>query len=135
MFDIPLHKLLVHFPVAFATFAFVYDAWAIYGRRPHLHATGYSLGFWATLGALAAVVSGLQIANLGQIAKGVITGHALFGISAGIVLAAFGLWRYSARARGSNSEEEYNLLWLVIEGIAALLILATAVTGHRLALI
>ena len=82
--------------------------------------------------ALTAVVTGLQIAGLGGISKGAITGHALYGISAAIVLVAFALWRYSVRARQSGPEEGYSMLWLIVQGLAAALIMATALTGHRL---
>ncbi len=97
-----------------------------------LHDVGYGLSLWAGVSALAAVATGLQIAGLGQIGKGAITGHALFGLSGTIVLAAFALWRYSARARQEGPDESYSPWWLVLQGLAVLLIVATAVTGHRL---
>src|SRR5678815_1882852 len=43
MFGIPIHKLIIHFPVALTMMALVYDAWAIYGKKPELHRTGYGL--------------------------------------------------------------------------------------------
>jgi uncharacterized membrane protein len=131
MFDIPLHKLVVHFPIALTVFAFAYDCWAISSKRPELHDTGYGISLWATVSAMLAVVTGLQIASLGEIGKDAITGHALYGISAAIVMAAFGLWRYSARAR-QEGPEKYPTLWVFIQGLAVLLVIAAALTGHRL---
>jgi uncharacterized membrane protein len=134
MFDIPLHVLFNHFPIVLASVAFVYDTWAVYARRPDLHDVGYELSVWAAISALAAVVTGLQIAGLGQIGKGAIAGHALFGVACAIVLTAFGLWRYSARARQEGPDENYLLLWLVLQGLAVLLTVAAAITGHHLIL-
>ena len=54
MFDVPIHKLIVHFPVALMIIAAIYDAWAVYTRRPELHRLAYGLILWAAVGALAA---------------------------------------------------------------------------------
>ena len=131
--EIPLHSLINHFPIALAVFALLYDGWAVYSRRPEMHDTGYGLSLWAGVLALVSVVTGLQIAGLGGISKGAITGHALYGIATSIVLAAFGLWRYSVRAvQTTVKEEEYSMLWLAVQALAALLVLAAAMTGHGL---
>ena len=132
MFDVPLHPFLVHFPIALGLFAFLYDLWAVYSRRPQLHSTGYSLSLWAAVFGLAAAGTGLQLSRLGDIGKGAITGHALFGISAAVVLAAIALIRYSAKARLADTEGSYSTVWLLAQGIAAVLVIATALTGHRL---
>ncbi len=132
MFEFPLHRFIVHFPIALALFAFVYDGWAVYSKRNEMHNTGYGLSLWAAVLALVAVVTGLQIASLSQIGKGAITGHALFGITTAIVLAASGVLRYSARARMTGEVEDFSIVWLLVQGLAALLVLVTAVTGHQL---
>lgn len=127
-----MHRYIIHFPIALAVFALVYDAWAVSTRRSQLHQAGYGLSLWAALSAMLAVVTGLQIAGLGEISKGAITGHALFGISASITLAGFGLWRYSAKARQEGEEESYTTVWLIVQGLAALLVLGAAYTGQNL---
>ena len=132
MFDVPLHPLLVHFPIALGIFAFLYDFWAAYAKRPELHRTGYSLSLWAATFACLAAGTGLQLSRLGDIGKGAITGHALFGLSSTIVLAAIALIRYSAKAKQTDSEGIYSVIWLVVQGIAAILVMLTAVTGQRL---
>jgi uncharacterized membrane protein len=132
MFDVPLHNLINHFPIALAVFAFLYDAWAVYAKRPELHEIGYGLSFWAGLLAIAAVITGLQIASLGQIGKSAVTGHALFGITTAIVLTAIALLRYSGKARQGDEPERYTMLWLVVQLFGALLVMATTLTGHRL---
>jgi uncharacterized membrane protein len=132
MFEFPLHRFIVHFPIALALFAFVYDGWAVYARRDDMHDVGYGLSLWAGFFALVAVVTGLQIASLSDIGKSAVTGHALFGITAAIVLAAFAVIRYSGRARRTSDYEAYSMVWLVVEALAALLVLVTALLGHQL---
>jgi uncharacterized membrane protein len=129
IFDVPIHKLIVHFPTALMIIAAVYDSWALYTRRPELHRTGYGLILWAAVGALAAVGTGLQLAEMLHIDKGAVTGHAGFGITSAIVISALAGLRYSAQAQ---EQKDYKLGWLVLEIGAAALIIATALTGHRL---
>ena len=129
IFDVPIHKLIVHFPIALMIIAAVYDSWALYTRRPELHRTGYGLILWAAVGALAAVGTGLQLAEMLHVDKGAVTGHAGFGITSAIVISALAGLRYSAQAQ---EQKNYKLGWLVLEIGAAVLIVATALTGHRL---
>src|SRR5215470_19094221 len=129
MFNVPIHKLIVHFPIALMIIAAVYDCWALYTRRPELHRTSFGLTLWAAVFALAAVGSGLQLAEMIHLDKGAVTGHAGFGITSAIVIAALAGLRYSAQAQ---EQKDYKIGWLVVEIAAAALICATAVTGHRL---
>ena len=129
MFDVPLHKLIVHFPVALTLVAAMYDSWAIYSKRPTLHDSSYGLTLWAAIGALTAVVTGLQLAQMIRIDKAAVTGHAGFGIASTLVITAVGGLRYAARAR---EVEGYRIGWLVLEWGAAALVAATAVMGHKL---
>jgi uncharacterized membrane protein len=129
MFDVPIHKLIVHFPIALMIIATVYDSWALYTKRPELHRTAYGLILWAAVGALAAVGTGLQLAEMIHIDKGAVTGHAGFGITSAIVVSVLAGLRYSAQAQ---EQKDYKLGWLVLEIGAAALVIATALTGHRL---
>ena len=129
MFDVPLHKLVVHLPIALTIVATLYDSWAIYAKRPTMHETSYGLTLWAAAGALAAVVTGLQLAQMIRIDRAAVTGHAGFGIVSAIVITAIGVVRYSARQR---EKKGYPITWLVLEWAAAALICATAIMGHRL---
>ena len=128
MFGIPIHKLIIHFPIALTIMALLYDSWALYSRRTELHTVGYGLSLWAALCALIAVVTGLQLAGVTRVSAGVVTGHAGFGIASAVVITALGIARYSAVAREQN---EYRLGWLMLEAGAAVLIAATAITGHQ----
>src|SRR6516165_1908311 len=128
LFDIPIHKLIIHFPIALTIIAVIYDSWALYARKPELHRTGYGLTLWAAVGALAAAGTGLQLAEMVRIDKAAVTGHAGFGITATILLTAIAGLRYSAHAQ---EQKEYRIWWLITQAAAAALIVATAVTGHR----
>src|SRR6266705_815529 len=102
LFDIPTHKLIIHFPIALTIIAVIYDSWALYARRPELHRTSYGLTLWAAVGSLAAAVTGLQLAEIVRIDKAAVTGHAGFGVAATIVIAARAGVRYSAHAEALN---------------------------------
>ncbi len=129
MFDVPIHKLIVHFPIALMIIAAVYDSWGLYAKKPDLHRAAYGLTLWAAVGALAAAGTGLQLAELIRADKATVTGHAGFAISSTIVIAALAGIRYSAQAR---EDTKYRIWWLIVEIGATVLIAATAVTGHRI---
>jgi uncharacterized membrane protein len=129
VFGIPLHSLLIHFPVALIIIVVIYDSWAVYSKRPHLHDTTHGLTLWAAVAAIASVVSGLELANNTGLPRGIVTGHAGYGVAAAIVVTALGILRYSARAR---EQKGYQTVWLILGWIAAVLVAVTAVQGHRL---
>ena len=81
MFDVPIHKLIVHFPIALTIIAVIYDSWGLYAKKRELHHVAYGLTLWAAAGALAAVGTGLQLAEMVHLDKGAVTGHAGFGIA------------------------------------------------------
>jgi len=129
VFDIPIHKLIIQFPIALTIIAAIYDSWALYARKPELHRTGYGLTLWAAVGALGAAGTGLQLAEMVRIDKAAVTGHAGFGITATILLAALAGMRYSAQAQ---EQKGYKIWWVLVASRAAALIVATALTGHKL---
>jgi uncharacterized membrane protein len=134
MLDVPIHKLLIHFPIALTLMALIYDSWALYAKKPELHRIGYSLTLWAAIGGLAAVGTGLQLAEMVHLDKGAVTGHAGFGLGATLFLVGQAGLRYSAHARAEaeNDDKKYQIGWLVLAVGAAALVIAAALTGHRL---
>jgi uncharacterized membrane protein len=128
MFGVPIHKLIVHFPIALTILAAIYDSWALYANKSELHRATYGFTLWAAVGALAAVGTGLQLAQLLRINKGAVTGHAGFAIASTIVIAGLAGLRYSAEAQ---ERKGYRIGWLALSIAAAALMLATAITGHR----
>jgi len=64
-----------------------------------------------------------------RIDKAAVTGHAGFAIGTTILLTALAGLRYSAHAQ---ERKEFQTWWLLVEVAAVGLVVATAVTGHRL---
>src|SRR5712671_2602979 len=98
MFDVPLHFLIVHFPIALTVMAAVLDVRAFLGKRPEQHRTGYALILWAAAGAAMAMLTGLQLLGDRRQNSGA-TFHAASGLISGLVLIAVSMIRYSAEAR------------------------------------
>src|SRR5712691_4047543 len=116
LLGIPIHKLIIHFPIALTIIALIYDSWAVYARKPELHRTGYGLSLWAAVGALAAAGTGLQLAEMVRLDKAAVTGHAGFAITATVILAGLAGVRYSAHAQ---EQKGYRIWWLLLEAAAA----------------
>ena len=133
MFGVPLHLLLVHFPIAFALLAVTYDLRAHFGHAPELHETGYRLTGWASVAAACAVLSGLQMGK-GRLESSESIAHvgsALLGV---LCLVALMVLRYSAKARQEEGQDSYSMTWLFLGLLAGLAIAMAAITGHRFAL-
>jgi len=133
MFDVPLHFLIVHFPIALTVMAAVLDVRAFVGKRPEQHRTGYALILWAAAGAALAMLTGLQLLGDRRQSSGA-TFHAASGLITGLVLIAVSMIRYSAEAREHETAKAKLEPWLVLEVFAALAVIVTALTGHRMVL-
>lgn len=129
MFGVPIHILIIHFPIALTVVAVIYDSWGVYSKQPRMHEVSYGLTLWAAVSALAAVVTGLELAGNIRIPRAVVTGHAGFGIASAIVITALGILRYSASAR---DQKDYRLVWLVLEWGATVLVLGALVTAEKM---
>jgi len=133
MLNIPIHFLLVHFPIALTVLAAGLDARAHFGKRPELHRTGYALILWAAAGAALAMLTGLQLLGDRRQTSGA-TFHAASGLITGLVLIAVSMIRYSAEARSQETTKSSLEPWLLLELFAALAVIVTALTGHSLVL-
>ena len=133
MFDIPLHFLFVHFPIALTVVASVLDVRAFLGERPQQHRTGYTLILWAAAGAAVAMLTGLQLLGDRRQSSGA-TFHAALGLVTGLTLIAVSMIRYSAEAREHEKPKSKLEPWLILEVFAAVAVIVTALTGHRMAL-
>ena len=133
MFGVPLHSLVIHFPIALGVFAFVYDAWAVYSKDTRLHLVGSSLLKLSAASALAALGSGVSLAGMSGLgSRSTVTGHAGLALTASVVLAGLAFARYSAEARASDRAGAFRPAWLAVEGAGAILVTATAILGHRI---
>jgi uncharacterized membrane protein len=133
MFGIPIHFFFTHFPIALTVLAAIYDLRAHFGKRPELHRMGFALSLWAAAGAAMAMLTGLQLlGDRSQVSRATL--HAALGLISGLVLIALAMIRYSAEARKGESSESGVELWFVLELLAVVAVVVTAVTGHRLVL-
>ena len=133
MFDIPLHFLSVHFPISLTVMAAVLDARAFLRKRPEQQRTANVLILWAAAGAALAMLTGLQLLGDRRQSSGA-TFHAASGLITGLVLIAVAMIRYSAEARDHETTKSTLEPWLVLEVFAALAVIVTALTGHRMVL-
>jgi len=134
MTSIPIHFLIVHFPIALTVMAAALDVRAHLRKRLELHRTGYALIFWAAAGAALAMLTGLQLLGDRRHASGA-TFHAAFGLIAGLTLIVVAMVRYSAETRSSEPAAKSKVEpWLVLEVIAAVAVIVAAITGHMLVL-
>jgi|GEM_PF-1453158 len=133
MFEVPLHFLIVHFPIALTVMAAVLDVRAFVAKRPEQHRMANVLVRWAAAGAALAMLTGLQLLGDRRQSSGA-TFHAASGLITGLVLIAVSMIRYSAEAREHESTRSTLEPWLVLEVFAALAVVVTALTGHRMVL-
>jgi uncharacterized membrane protein len=123
MFGIPLHVLLVHFPIVFMVAAVFCD---LRGT----HNSGYRLTLWSSAGVVVAILTGLLLTGGSMSA---VTTHAGAGIVGGVVTLVFGMLRYSHRVRQGDTNV-FISGWFAVELLALLGIVVAAITGHRVAL-
>jgi uncharacterized membrane protein len=120
MFGIPIHFLVVHFPL-------VLIIAALYCDLDRNHEGGYRCTLWAAAGASLGILTGL-LQTGGQFSQLVV--HAAAGIMGGMMTVILAMMRYSRRARGEDTGS-YPQALLVVEVFAVLLIVVAAITGHR----
>jgi len=126
MFGIPLHLLAVHFPIALAVLALIYDARGS-------HTTGYSLTLWAAAGSAVSGATGLLLASERGATKSAIA-HAGLGLIGTIIFIALAMLRYSAEARRGEEQTTFPKVWLLLEVLATVAVVLAGVTGHRMTL-
>ena len=121
MYGVPYHFLAVHFPLVLVLLALFYD---LKGS----HDLGYRLTLGAAAAALIAVATGLMLAG-GQLSR--MTVHAGSALTGSFLILVLAMLRYSRKAREDEPVVTPPTVWLALEVAAALLIVASALTGHR----
>jgi len=121
MLGIPYHFLAVHFPLVLVLLALFYD-------YKGDHDLGYRLTLGAAAAALISVATGLMLAG-GQFSR--MTVHAGSALTGSFLIVVLAMLRYSRKAREDESLGAYPTVWMVMEVAAAILIVASAFTGHR----
>ena len=133
MFGIPLHTLIVHFPIVLAIVAFVYDAYGCYSGNAKLHRIGSNLTKYASFSAAIATLTGFELAGVSGLGSNSnVTAHAGAGILTTIVLVALSVIRYSSEIRNEEPHPIYPLHFLIIGAFAMLLVVITALAGHSI---
>ncbi|HEX4997935.1 MAG TPA: DUF2231 domain-containing protein [Terriglobia bacterium] len=132
-FGIPVHFLLVHFPIGLALTAAFVDCRGRLSRTADRYDTGYRLTMGAAAGAALAAVTGMQLLG-GRTGNPSAAMHAAAGLIVTVSLVVLAAIRYSARARQTDMDEPLPILWLALELFAAAAVIAAAITGHRFAL-
>jgi uncharacterized membrane protein len=118
VFGVPLHFVIIHFPVVFLAAVLFCD---LRGD----HDAGYRFTIWGAATAALSVLTGLLQVG-GQISE--VPVHAGAGITGTFVLLILAMLKYSRRARG---EEGFLKAWLLVEILAMLGIAVAVITGHR----
>ena len=133
MFGVQLHTLVTHFPIALTVAAFAYDASAFYYRNPGRYGIGSGLIRFAAVTAVLSAGTGFSLAGVSGLGSGgSVTGHAGFGALTAIILVALVFVRYSAEERLGAAEGSFSGLLLAVEGLAVILVAATAIIGHSM---
>ena len=121
MYGVPYHFLAVHFPLVLILLALFYD---FRGS----HELGYKMTLGAAAAALISVATGLMLAG-GQFSR--MTVHAGSAISGSFLILVLAMLRYSRKAREDEPLTTLPTVWMALEVAAALLIVASAFSGHR----
>lgn len=126
----PLHPMVVHFPLALLAFGFCLDVAGRVARRPW-HRPGYALLLAGTAGAMAAVITGnLAAADLrGSVHAEAIQQHEDYATLALLLYLAAALGRLPGFLRG---EAVLAPAWLVAGAVALGLLWAAGLQGGAL---
>ena len=134
MFGVPLHFLVVHFPIALAVLSAVCDAYGYFGNAPSWHETSYRLTGWAAVAASFAVLTGLQMGG-GRFETSESIAHVATALVGTLSLISLAGVCYAVRARQEKeATERIPLTWLLLSLFAGIVIAMAALTGHRFAL-
>jgi uncharacterized membrane protein len=127
-----IHPIVVHFVIAMAVIAFVYDLVGVLARRPAL----FEVSFWnllfATGAIFVAIIFGQVEAGLANPyggARTILDIHTTIGWSLAGVLSLLTGWRYVLRSRDPQS---LPLPFLGAGALASALIAVQVVLGDRL---
>jgi uncharacterized membrane protein len=127
-----IHPIVVHFVIAMAVIAVVFDLIGVLGRRPHL----FEVGFWnllfATLAIFVAIIFGQIEAGLANPYGGsreILNLHTTLGWTLAGVLSVLTGWRYVIRSR---DPERLPLAFLAAGGVLSVLVAVQVSLGNQL---
>lgn len=127
-----IHPIVVHFVIAMAIVAVIFDLIGVLTRRSNL----YEVSFWnllvATLAIFVAIIFGQVEAGLADpygASRSILNWHSTIGWSLAGVLSLLTGWRYVLRSRDATSLPG---AWLAASGLLALLITVQVTLGNQL---
>ncbi len=127
-----IHPIVVHFVIAMAVVAVLFDLIGVLGRRPQL----FEVGFWnllfATLAIFVAIIFGQVEAGLANpygASREILNLHTTLGWSLAGVLAVLTGWRYVIR---SKDPERLPLSFLAAGGVLCILVGIQVTLGNQL---
>ena len=127
----PLHPIVVHFPMALLAFGFCLDAAGLVARRPW-HRLGYLLLLAGTAGAMAAVITGnIAAADFrASMHAAAIQQHEDYATLSLLLYLASALGRLPAVLRGGDAG--LSPVWLAVGAVALGLLFAAGLQGGAL---
>jgi uncharacterized membrane protein len=127
-----IHPIVVHFVIAMAIGAVIFDLIGVVARRPNL----FEVGFWnllvATAAIFVAIIFGQVEAGLAEpygASRSILNWHSTLGWSLAGVLAVLTGWRYVLRGRDPRI---LPLPFLAAGGVLALLVVVQVSLGNQL---
>jgi len=127
-----IHPIVVHFVIAMAVIAVVFDLIGVLGRRPQL----FEVSFWnllfATVAIFVAIIFGQVEAGLANPYGGsreILNLHTTLGWSLAGVLAVLTGWRYVIRSR---DPQRLPLAFLAAGGVLSVLVAVQVTLGNQL---
>jgi uncharacterized membrane protein len=127
-----IHPIVVHFVIAMAVIAVVFDLIGVLARRPNL----FEVSFWnllfATLAIFVAIIFGQVEAGLANpygASREILNLHSTLGWSLAGVLSVLTAWRYVIRSKDPQS---LPLAFLAAGGLLSLLVVVQVSLGNQL---
>jgi len=127
-----IHPIVVHFVIAMAVIAVVFDLIGVLGRRPQL----FEVSFWnllfATVAIFVAIIFGQVEAGLANPYGGsreILNLHTTLGWALAGVLAVLTGWRYVIRSR---DPQRLPLAFLAAGGVLSVLVAVQVTLGNQL---
>ncbi len=127
-----IHPIVVHFVIAMAIGAVIFDLIGVVARRPNL----FEVSFWnllvATAAIFVAIIFGQVEAGLAEpygASRSILNWHSTLGWSLAGVLALLTGWRYVLRGRDPRI---LPLPFLAAGGVLALLVVVQVTLGNQL---
>ncbi|MBI4482922.1 MAG: hypothetical protein HY652_08545 [Acidobacteria bacterium] len=126
------HSLMVHFPIALVTVAFLVDLWGYWTRQDRLRETGFLLLVLAGVGAVLAAFLGFQITGLASSIEDLAGDHVGLGVAAAAAIIVLAGWRRYLELRGGALSSVAWQGFRLAELATVALVFWTAYTGHQL---